>query len=123
MQTTATATEKSRYQREVQELKDHLHRANASSDRDSALKEKVFNDAKAEVIALNRKVCFIVVFLSTIYLRLLQMSCLIGLAHASHPAYLQWKRQNNVSDIVLVSLLLTLILHIVLVFPLLTLSK
>ena len=66
MQTTATATEQSRYQREVQELKDHLHRANASSDRDSALKEKVFNDAKAEVIALNKKVCFIVVFLSTV---------------------------------------------------------
>ena len=56
MQTTAAATEKSRYLRELQELKDHLYRANASSDRDSALKEKVFNDAKAEVINLNKKV-------------------------------------------------------------------
>lgn len=56
MQTTAAATEKSRYQRELNELKDHLIRANASSDRDIALKQKVFNDAKGEVMNLNKKV-------------------------------------------------------------------
>ncbi|XP_057317160.1 ninein-like protein isoform X3 [Hydractinia symbiolongicarpus] len=55
LQTTAFTTEKSRYLREIQELKDQLYRASASSDRDLALKEKVFNDAKAEVINLNKK--------------------------------------------------------------------
>ena len=59
MQTTGATTEKSRYLRELQDLKDHLYRANASSDRDGALKEKVFNDAKAEVINLNKKVRFV----------------------------------------------------------------
>ncbi|XP_066931840.1 ninein-like protein isoform X3 [Clytia hemisphaerica] len=55
VQTTAAATEKSRCLREIQELKDQLLRANASSDRDNALKDKVFNDAKAEVMNLNKK--------------------------------------------------------------------
>lgn len=55
-QLTAAATEKSRYNREIQDLKDDLLRANASSNRDNALKDKVFNDAKAEVMNLNKKV-------------------------------------------------------------------
>ena len=54
--TTEAATLKSRYQREVSELRDQLQRANISSERDQALREKVFNEAKAEVIALNKKV-------------------------------------------------------------------
>ena len=54
--TTEAATLKSRYQREVNELRDQLQRANISSERDQALREKVFNEAKAEVIALNKKV-------------------------------------------------------------------
>lgn len=53
--TTEAATLKSRYQREVSELRDQLQRANLSSERDQALREKVFNEAKAEVIALNKK--------------------------------------------------------------------
>ena len=47
---------RSKHQREVQELKEQLHRAHVSSERDQALREKVFNEAKAEVIALNKKV-------------------------------------------------------------------
>ena len=62
LQATAAATEKSRCLREIQELKDQLFRANASSDRDSVLKDKVFNDAKTEVMNLNKKVCFFPTF-------------------------------------------------------------
>lgn len=44
---------------EIKALKKQLLDANALSDRDAALKTKVFNDAKAEVISLNKKVCII----------------------------------------------------------------
>lgn len=47
---------KSRHQREVGELKEQLHRANMASERDQALREKVFNEAKVEVMALSKKV-------------------------------------------------------------------
>lgn len=47
---------RSRHQREVSDLKEQLHRANLASDRDQALREKVFNEAKAEVMALSKKV-------------------------------------------------------------------
>ncbi|XP_048586861.1 ninein-like protein isoform X5 [Nematostella vectensis] len=53
--TTELATLKSRNQRENAELRDQLHRANISSERDQALREKVFNEAKAEVMSLNKK--------------------------------------------------------------------
>ena len=53
---TELTTLKARHQREVTELKENVHRANMASDRDQALREKVFNDAKAEVIALSKKV-------------------------------------------------------------------
>ncbi|XP_047134587.1 ninein-like protein isoform X2 [Hydra vulgaris] len=56
MLSTAAATEKSRYFRELNDLRDQLSVASASSDRDSALKDKVFHDAKAEVINLNKKI-------------------------------------------------------------------
>ena len=59
MQSTAAATEKSRYLRELSDLREQLSMASASSDRDSALKDKVFHDAKAEVINLNKKVGFV----------------------------------------------------------------
>jgi len=49
-------TMKSRHQREVGELKEQLHRANMASERDQALREKVFNEAKVEVMALSKKV-------------------------------------------------------------------
>ena len=49
-------TMKSRHQREVSELKEQVHRANLASERDQALREKVFNEAKAEVMALSKKV-------------------------------------------------------------------
>lgn len=49
-------TMRSRHQREVSDLKEQLHRANLASDRDQALREKVFNEAKAEVMALSKKV-------------------------------------------------------------------
>ena len=49
-------TMKSRHQREMGELKEQLHRANLASERDQALREKVFNEAKAEVMALSKKV-------------------------------------------------------------------
>lgn len=54
--TTELATIKSKHQRDVAELRDKLHRANIASDRDQALREKVFNEAKAEVMSLNKKV-------------------------------------------------------------------
>ena len=57
MQSDAASTEKSKHLRESEDLKDQLHKASLSSDRDTALKEKVFNDAKAEVMTLNKKVC------------------------------------------------------------------
>ena len=47
---------RSRHQREVSELKEQLHRANMASERDQALREKVFNEAKVEVMALSKKV-------------------------------------------------------------------
>ena len=47
---------KSRHQREVGELKEQLHRANMASERDQALREKVFNEAKVEVMTLSKKV-------------------------------------------------------------------
>ena len=47
---------RSRHQREVSELKEQLHRANMASERDQALREKVFNEAKVEVMALGKKV-------------------------------------------------------------------
>ena len=47
---------KSRHQREVGEMKEQIHRANMASERDQALREKVFNEAKAEVMALSKKV-------------------------------------------------------------------
>ena len=49
-------TMKSRHQREVGEMKEQIHRANMASERDQALREKVFNEAKAEVMALSKKV-------------------------------------------------------------------
>lgn len=55
-------TMKSRHQREVGELKEQLHRANLASERDQALREKVFNEAKAEVMALSKKVLTFVLF-------------------------------------------------------------
>lgn len=54
--TTELSTVKSRHQREVGDLKEQLRRANTASERDQALREKVFNEAKAEVMALNKKV-------------------------------------------------------------------
>ena len=54
--TTELETAKSRQQRDLAELRDQLHRANIASERDQALREKVFNEAKAEVISLNKKV-------------------------------------------------------------------
>ena len=59
MTTTAAATEKSRYLREVQEIREQLNRATVASERDQELKAKVFNDAKAEVITLNKKVIIV----------------------------------------------------------------
>ena len=59
MTTTAAATEKSRYLREVQEIREQLNRATVASERDQELKAKVFNDAKAEVITLNKKVMIV----------------------------------------------------------------
>ena len=53
---TEMTTMKSRHQREVGELKEQLHRANMASERDQALREKVFNEAKVEVMALSKKV-------------------------------------------------------------------
>ena len=53
---TELMTMRSRHQREVSDLKEQLHRANLASDRDQALREKVFNEAKAEVMALSKKV-------------------------------------------------------------------
>lgn len=38
-------------------MKEQIHRANMASERDQALREKVFNEAKAEVMALSKKVC------------------------------------------------------------------
>ena len=55
-------TMKSRHQREMNELKEQLHRANLASERDQALREKVFNEAKAEVMALSKKVLWIFLF-------------------------------------------------------------
>ena len=52
---TEMTTMKSRHQREVSELKEQVHRANLASERDQALREKVFNEAKAEVMALSKK--------------------------------------------------------------------
>ena len=37
-------------------MKEQIHRANMASERDQALREKVFNEAKAEVMALSKKV-------------------------------------------------------------------
>ena len=56
MTTTAAATEKSRYIREIHDIREQLNRATVASERDQELKAKVFNDAKAEVITLNKKV-------------------------------------------------------------------
>lgn len=53
---TELMTIRSRHQREVSDMKEQLHRANLASDRDQALREKVFNEAKAEVMALSKKV-------------------------------------------------------------------
>ncbi|XP_020905857.1 ninein-like protein [Exaiptasia diaphana] len=55
MATTELETCRSKHQRDISELRDQLHRANIASDRDQALREKVFNEAKAEVISLNKK--------------------------------------------------------------------
>lgn len=56
MTSTAAATDKSRYIREIQEIREQLNRATVASERDQALKAKVFNDARAEVMTLNKKV-------------------------------------------------------------------
>ena len=55
-------TMKSRHQREVGELKEKLHRANMASERDQALREKVFNEAKVEVMTLGKKVILLLCF-------------------------------------------------------------
>jgi len=57
-------TMKSRHQREVGELKEQLHRANMASERDQALREKVFNEAKVEVMTLGKKVLKVLCFLA-----------------------------------------------------------
>jgi len=55
MTTTASETEKSRYQREITDLRDQLYRISQDQDRDVELKDKIFNDAKGEVFSLNKK--------------------------------------------------------------------
>ena len=56
MATAAATTEKSRYLREIQEIREQLNRATVAGERDQELKAKVFNDAKAEVMTLNKRV-------------------------------------------------------------------
>lgn len=96
---------KSRHQREVSELKEQVHRANLASERDQALREKVFNEAKAEVMALSKKVyriilifCFVSsVSFSFFYVR----SILFGVALRITITMVQlwWRKLNIVNPV------------------------
>ena len=97
---------KSRHQREVSELKEQVHRANLASERDQALREKVFNEAKAEVMALSKKVyriiltfCFVSsVSFSFFYVR----SILFGVAlriTITMVVQLWWRKLNIVNPV------------------------
>ena len=97
---------KSRHQREVSELREQVHRANLASERDQALREKVFNEAKAEVMALSKKVyriilifCFVSsVSFSFFYVR----SILFGVAlriTITMVVQLWWRKLNIVNPV------------------------
>ena len=57
---TEMSTAKSKYTRDVAELREKLERALSNSERDQTARDKILNDAKVEILTLSKKVGFTV---------------------------------------------------------------
>lgn len=51
-----SSTAKSKYTRDVTELRERLDRALSNNERDQNARDKILNDAKTEIITLSKKV-------------------------------------------------------------------
>jgi hypothetical protein len=55
---TEMSTAKSKYIRDLADLREKLDRALSNNERDQTLRDKILNDAKVEILTLSKKVSF-----------------------------------------------------------------